>query len=70
MEAEYATVPEVAQLLRESEKWAWAHVADHRLPGVVRMGRSVRVHLPTLRRRLLSGQVLLDKKYGFGGRNR
>ena len=59
MDTEYVSVPEGARRLNMSVKWAWAHVADHRLPGVVRMGRTVRLHWPVLQRRVLGGQVLL-----------
>jgi predicted DNA-binding transcriptional regulator AlpA len=69
-EGDYVSVPEAARRLGMSEKWAWKHVADRRIPGILKLGRSVRLHWPTLQRRTLSGQLLLDNKYALGDRKR
>lgn len=42
------TIAEVAQLLRVGEARAYSLIRENRLPGVVRLGRQVRVNETTL----------------------
>lgn len=55
------TIEQLAERLGMSVKWVRKHVADRRLPGIIRCGRAVRFDRAAIERRILSGQVLHEK---------
>jgi predicted DNA-binding transcriptional regulator AlpA len=57
----YVSINEAAHMLSMSTKALYTALYADRLPGVTRFGRAIRIHRPTLERRALSGQILLDK---------
>ena len=52
----FLTVPEVARLLRINRGRAYAMAADGTLPGVIRIGRTIRVDREALIAGLTGGQ--------------
>jgi len=44
------TVPEVAELLRKPRNWTYEAVARGEIPGVIRLGRSIRVSRAAIER--------------------
>ena len=55
-ERRFLTVPEVARLLRINRGRAYAMAADGTLPGVIRIGRTIRVDQEQLIAGLTGGQ--------------
>jgi excisionase family DNA binding protein len=53
MADELLTVKEFAAVMRIHVQTAWKWVADGRVPGVVRAGRTIRIHRATALRGLL-----------------
>ncbi|MGH1347190.1 MAG: helix-turn-helix domain-containing protein [Nannocystales bacterium] len=54
--AEFLTVSEVAKLLRVERKTIYEAIRRDQLPGVIRLGRAIRIHAATLRAHL-SGEA-------------
>lgn len=53
---EVLTVDETASMLRVDRKTVYAMIRDRQLPGVQRLGRTIRIHRPTVVAWLASGQ--------------
>ena len=56
------TVETLAKRLGVSERFVRANVAAGRMPGVVKIGRTLRFEPAAIEKRVLSGSVLLPKK--------
>lgn len=61
VEQELLTVPEVAKMCSMSEKFIYKHIASKRMPGMVKCGRYWRFRASEVRKRFISGNLLLDK---------
>lgn len=62
MEQEFLTVKELAAYLNCSEKFIRRHIESRRLPGMVKIGRVYRFRKSDVEKKLLSGQLLLEKR--------
>jgi len=62
MEQEFLTVKELANYLNCSEKFIRKHLEGRRLPGMVKIGRVYRFRKSDVEKKLLSGQLLLEKR--------
>jgi excisionase family DNA binding protein len=62
MEQEFLSVKQLANYLNCSEKFIRKHVASRRLPGMVKIGRVYRFRKSDVEKKLLSGQLLLEKR--------
>lgn len=60
-EKELLTAKELAEFLSMSPKFVQKHISTKRLPGMVRCGRSWRFRKSEVQKRLLCGQLLLEK---------
>jgi excisionase family DNA binding protein len=54
-EAGTYTVPDIARLMQSSERHVWRQHDLDRIPGVIRFGRLVRFHRPTVDAWLAAG---------------
>jgi excisionase family DNA binding protein len=61
-ETEYFSVRELANYLNCSEKFIRKHIESRRLPGMVKIGRVYRFRKSDVEKKLLSGQLLLEKR--------
>lgn len=61
-ETEFFSVQELADYLNCSEKFIRKHIESRRLPGMVKLGRVYRFRKSDVEKRLLSGQLLLEKR--------
>lgn len=60
-ETEYLSPDELAKKINMSKKFIKKHIQDRRLPGMVRCGRYWRFNRIELEKKLLSGNLLLEK---------
>ncbi len=60
------TVDELAALLRTNRKTIYESVRLGKIPGVRRMGRSIRIHRDTVLRWLAEGQGRVSRRRGAG----
>ena len=61
-ETEFFTVQELANYLNCSEKFIRKYIESRRLPGMVKIGRVYRFRKSDVEKKLLSGQLLLEKR--------
>jgi excisionase family DNA binding protein len=62
MEQEFLSVKQLADYLNCSEKFIRKYVESRRLPGMVKIGRVYRFRKSEVEKKLLSGQLLLEKR--------
>lgn len=62
MEQEFLSVKQLANYLNCSEKFIRKHIESRRLPGMVKIGRVYRFRKSDVEKKLLSGQLLLEKR--------
>ncbi|NLL15367.1 MAG: helix-turn-helix domain-containing protein [Fibrobacter sp.] len=62
MEQEFLSVKQLADYLNCSEKFIRKYVERRRLPGMVKIGRVYRFRKSEVEKKLLSGQLLLEKR--------
>jgi len=60
-ESEYLTPRQLAGKLNMSLKWVEKHTQGHRIPGQVKIGRAWRYDWIEVQKKILSGQLLLDR---------
>jgi predicted DNA-binding transcriptional regulator AlpA len=66
-ESEYLSPPQLAGKINMSKAFIDKYTREHRLPGMVKMGRFWRYRLADVEKQLLTGQILLPmKRKGLG----
>lgn len=62
MSSEFFNTKELADYIGSSMGFVRKHITSGRLPGMIRAGRFIKFRKSDVEKRLLSGQLLLDRK--------